>query len=465
MNILKNLNFYIVFVKPIIMKKILVLFFLISSLSYAQFSIKGTMQPVEKFSWVILYKIEGTKEIYIKNSKVNKNGDIGSFEFMLPNDAKIGSYRVKFNLKKNGFIDFFFHKENMEFSFNPKDPNNTITYKKSIENQLYIDFLTDISSTQFKIDSLQRLYFNAQKKSTEEAYKHWVRTLQRIEKEYLQKSQGTLIYDFIRAAHRYNSSNIIESPREYAVTSIDHFFDHIDFDNKTLYNSSFLIDKISDFVFHVNYSKNIEIQKKRFEEASNRVINKIRVLSFKTQVIEYLITEFSKVKNAEIVDFLFENHFDRLPLKNQNPVLKNTIFNRMRIAIGREAPDFSWIENNKELRLSKLKNGLNYLLIFYSTECSHCLREVPEVYEFMEGKEKTKVIAFAMETSDKTWLNYHKKMPRWHHVLGLEKWRNSIARDYQVNSTPSYFVLGMDKKFIAMPQRLEDLKTVLDQLN
>ena len=447
------------------MKKILVLFFFISSLSNAQYSIKGTMQPVEKFSWVILYKIEGTQEIYIKNTKVNKNGDIGSFEFMLPNETSVGSYRIKFNLKKNGFIDFFFLKKNMEFSFNPKDPEHTITYKKSSENQLYVDFLTDISFTQFKIDSLQNLYFSTPKKSIGEAYKYWVNTLQRIEKEYLEKSQGTLIYDFIKAADRYNPSYIINTPKEYATTSIDHFFDQIDFDNKTLYNSSFLIDKISDFVFYVNYSKNIETQKKRYKKASDIVINKIQDLSFKTQVIEFLITQFVIIKNAEMVDYLFNNYYDRLPIENQNAVLKNTMLAKMKIAIGRVAPDFSWKENGKELRLSKLKDGFSYLLIFYSTECSHCLREVPEVYEFMAGKQKTKVIAFAMETSDKTWLNYHKKMPGWHHVLGLEKWNNKIARDYQINSTPSYFVLGMNKKFIALPQRLEDLEMVLDQLN
>lgn len=447
------------------MKKILVLFFFISSISYAQYSIKGTMQPVEKFSWVILYKIEGTQEVYVKNSKVNKNGDVGDFEFILPRDANIGSYRIKYNLKKNGFIDFFFHKENMEFSFNPKDPENTITYKKSSENQLYTNFLTDIASTQLKIDSLQKLYFKTPKKSIEEAYKYWVSTLQRIEKEYLQKSQGTLIYAFIKAADRYNPSNIIKNPKEYTATSIDHFFDQIDFDNKTLYNSSFLIDKISDFVFYVNYSKNIETQKKRYKKASDIVINKIQDLSFKTQVIEFLITQFVIIKNAEMVDYLFNNYYDRLPIENQNAVLKNTMLAKMKIAIGRVAPDFSWKENGKELRLSELNDGLSYLLIFYSTECSHCLREVPEVYEFMSGKQKTKVIAFAMETSDKTWLNYHKKMPGWHHVLGLEKWNNKIARDYQINSTPSYFVLGTNKKFIAMPLRLEDLKVVLDQLN
>ena len=105
-----------------------------------------------------------------------------------------------------------------------KDPENTITYKKSSENQLYTNFLTDIASTQLKIDSLQNLYFKTPKKSIEEAYKYWVSTLQRIEKEYLQKSQGTLIYAFIKAADRYNPSNIIKNPKEYTATSNGYLF-------------------------------------------------------------------------------------------------------------------------------------------------------------------------------------------------------------------------------------------------
>ena len=146
-------------------------------------------------------------------------------------------------------------------------------------------------------------------------------------------------------------------------------------------------------------------------------------------------------------------------------MFKNKILSQLRIAIGRDAPDFSWTENGQELRLSTLKDGLNYLLIFYSTECSHCLKEVPEVFEYLKDKTNTKVIAFAMETSENTWLNYQLKMPGWHHVLGLNKWENTIARTYQVNSTPSYFVLGMDKQIISIPKKIADLKLVLKELN
>lgn len=447
------------------MKKILVLLLLTSCLSYGQYSVKGTIRPVVKPSWVLLYKIEGAKAVYVNNTQVKKDGKSGGFEFILPSDTKVGSYRIKFSMKEKGFIDFLFNKENIEFEFNPKDPENTIAYKKSKENQLYNSFFSDISSTQLKIDSLQKAYFKKPNNKTEETYKILVNRLQETEKEYLLKSQGTLAHHLIKASERYYSSEILESYEELLTTSVDHFFDGIDFSNKALYNSSFLIDKISDYVFHINYSPNIETQKKQYKRASKIVLNKIKGLPFKADIIEFLISQFAEVKNTEMVDHLLANYFDKLPKQNQDLVFKNNILTKMSITIGRIAPDFSWKENGKELRLSELKEGLSYLLIFYSTECSHCLKEIPEVFDFMKRKVNTKVIAFAMETSEKTWLNYQLKMPGWHHVLGLEKWENPISGAYQVNSTPSYFILGMDKKFISIPQKIEDLKLVLEQLN
>ena len=94
------------------MKRLVVLFLFISTTLSAQYSINGTMSPIENSSWVLLYKIEGTKQLFIKNTQVKKNGNKGFFELSLPSDAKTGSYRLKYSMKKNGFIDFLFNKEN-----------------------------------------------------------------------------------------------------------------------------------------------------------------------------------------------------------------------------------------------------------------------------------------------------------------------------------------------------------------
>ncbi len=447
------------------MKKIFLLFLLISALSHAQYTVKGTMQPTEKSLWVLLYKVEGTKQVFVQNTKIKKDGSVGLFEFTLPVDAKIGAYRILYNMKKNGFIDFLFNKENIEFEFNPKDQINTLVYKKSNENQIYTSYLKDISAAQFKIDSLQNIYFKKKNELTKKDYKTWLQKLQKIEIDYKQKSQGALVNNFIEATERYNSPEILKTPREYINSSINHFFDHIDFSSKILYNSSFLLDRISDYIFYINYSQDPEKQQDLYKKSSKTVIDKINKLSFKADVIEFLISQFAAIKNAEIVDYLFSEYFDLLPKENQNLIFKEKIIAELTIAIGRVAPDFSWTENGKKQRLSTLKEGKNYLLIFYSTECSHCLREVPQVFEFLKDKPNTKVIAFAMETSEKKWLEYQKEMPGWHHVIGLKKWENEIAKTYQINATPSYFVLGTTKKIISIPQRIEDLKLVLEEIN
>ena len=447
------------------MKKIIVLFLFISAFSYAQYAIKGTMSPIENSSWVLLYKIEGTKQIFVKNTQVRKEGKTGFFEFSLPTDAKVGSYRIKYSMKRDGFMDFLFNKENIAFEFNPKDLENTIVFHESKENQIYISFLKKIYTAQYTLDSLQSEYFRNPSSLIKEAYIRSLGNFQKIEKEYIQASKEKLVNHFIKASLRYNSSEIFERPVDYISSSITHFFDHIDFSNKTLYNSTFLFDKISEYVVSLNVAANPAQKEEFYKKASKAAIEKSTTISFKTDVINYLISQFAEIKNAVLVDHLFANYFDKLPKENQNIKLKNKILAQLRIAIGRVAPDFSWTENGKELRLSSLKDGLSYVLIFYSTGCSHCLREVPEIFDYMKGKTNTKVIAFAMETSAKTWTNYQLKMPGWHHVLGLGKWENTTARTYQINSTPTYFVLGMDKEIISIPKTLDDLKLVLRELN
>ena len=447
------------------MKKIIVLFLFISAFSYAQYAIKGTMSPIENSSWVLLYKIEGTKQIFVKNTQVRKEGKTGFFEFSLPTDAKVGSYRIKYSMKRDGFMDFLFNKENIAFEFNPKDLENTIVFHESKENQIYISFLKKIYTAQYTLDSLQSEYFRNPSSLIKEAYIRSLGNFQKIEKEYIQASKEKLVNHFIKASLRYNSSEIFERPVDYISSSITHFFDHIDFSNKTLYNSTFLFDKISEYVVSLNVAANPAQKEEFYKKASKAAIEKSTTISFKTDVINYLISQFAEIKNAVLVDHLFANYFDKLPKENQNIKLKNKILAQLRIAIGRVAPDFSWTENGKEFRLSSLKDGLSYVLIFYSTGCSHCLREVPEIFDYMKGKTNTKIIAFAMETSAKTWTNYQLKMPGWHHVLGLGKWENTTARTYQINSTPTYFVLGMDKEIISIPKTLNDLKLVLRELN
>ena len=104
------------------------------------------------------------------------------------------------------------------------------------------------------------------------------------------------------------------------------------------------------------------------------------------------------------------------------------------------------------------------MLVFWSTGCGHCLREIPQLNAFTKDIKNSKVIAFAMENDDKEWNKMKQNLIGWHHILGLQKWENPIARTYQIYSTPTYIVLDNNKKIIAKPETLEELKKIMKYL-
>ena len=134
-------------------------------------------------------------------------------------------------------------------------------------------------------------------------------------------------------------------------------------------------------------------------------------------------------------------------------------------SIGRVAPEITWSSNGKNYKLSTLNDIPYYVLVFWSTGCGHCLREIPVLYQHTQNSKNVKVVAFSLENNDKDWKNHIKKYPNWHNVIGLKKWENPIARTYQIFSTPTYIVLNKEKKIIAKPNTIEEVQKIVQYLD
>ena len=440
------------------MKNFLFIFFFASSVLQAQYKIIGSLSPSENYNTAILYKIVGAKQEYLQNTKINNGG----FYFNLGENEKTGVYRVNYDTKNNGFVDFIFNKENVTFSFNPQAPENTKTFSQSKENILYTKFLNAITYVQYDVDSLQVAYLKNPSLLTTNRYQKAVENINKVQQSYIEQSAGMLAYHFIKATDRYNSASVCKTPNEYLSGLKLHFFDSIDFKNTVLYNSPFLVDRIADYIFYMNYAEDVATQLALHKEASSYVIHKIEDPVFKRDVIHFLIDQFKQLDNPVLVDYLIESHFDNLPKSLQNTAFKEAALSAMKTAIGRTAPDFSWQENGNTLKLSALNDGKNYILVFYSTTCPHCTKELPELYAFLKDKPTTKVVAFALEENDFFYKKFTANLKGWHHVLGLNKWENKIARTYQIIATPTYFVLNSDKKIMAKPEQLNELKKLFE---
>jgi hypothetical protein len=144
-------------------KKILPFLLLITSIANSQHTIKGFMSPKIDSDWVILYKIESTKQVFVNNTTLKADSlviggvkqAVGSFEIKLPSSAKPGTYRATYRLEGAGFVDFFYNKEDVSFIFNPDYPHESIAFTESSENIFYNNYINDISRAQQKLDSIQ----------------------------------------------------------------------------------------------------------------------------------------------------------------------------------------------------------------------------------------------------------------------------------------------------------------------
>ncbi len=440
-------------------KKLVIALLLVSFSVNAQDSLRVKMEPIEDYKWMVLYKISGAKQQYVSNATIENE----EFKLEIPEIFSAGVYRVFYDIDNSRYLDFLYNKESISVTFNPSLPEQTAHFSTSEENKIYQSYLNAIYLQQSKIDSLQMSYFKAENKiSIEKPYSEKLKELNNLQDYFEKESEGKLAQEFIKITRKYNSPNLLETPKSFLESLETHFFDYIDFDNKILLNSSIFIDKAIEYIFYINDSEDPKIHRELREKSINDVMEKVGENHFvKSEILSSLLYAFAGQEELEMVSFVKEKHYDLLPTEYKDTKFIAEIDAILSVAIGRVAPEITWKEGDKTMKLSDLDEYEKYIVTFWSTACSYCLKEIPELYEFTKEMDSIKVIAVALE-DDKFGFSHHTDMmDNWINVLGLNKWENKIARSYEIHSTPSYFVLDKDKKILSKPEQLVDLLTIL----
>ena len=266
------------------MKKLSVLLFFIAFVANAQHKIEGILSPNIQSDWVILYQVLGAKQKFISNTNIQKDSilvgnsmdEVGRFSFTMPKDATPGSYRATFSLDGAGYVDFVYNNEDVTFAFNPQYPNQSVTFIKSEENKLLSDYTAQISYMQQQLDSLQIEVLKNPSLDYSAEYSETYKKLDSVQNSYLELSKSKYVYPFVKATIRSNSPKIITSTEDYMAKMKNSFFDRMDFSNTTLMNSSFLIDRILDYIFYINYSDDAKTQQALYKSSVDTVLNKIK---------------------------------------------------------------------------------------------------------------------------------------------------------------------------------------------
>jgi len=445
------------------MKKFLLLIILFSIPSYAQISIKGTINPDNNYSWILLYKLENGKQEYVENATVEN----GKFEFNIAESEPKGIYRAYYQMENNLYVEFIYSKENIEFSFNPNDPIETILFSESDDNKIYQKYYKYVSSQQRMIDSMQVIYFKSKDSKLDWQIKtNYQRSLEELRKaqaNFENLSKGKVAYHFIKSSAQYYAETPFKNPQDYIEEVKVHFFDAIDFNDEVLRNSTFINDRLTDYIFYLNQADNIEsrnaLQKKSIKVVIEKLAEDFDLLkNFEETLLQrYLIEE-----NTTMIYYVIEEYYNNLPESYQEDALKHKILAALKTAIGNEAPDFSWQENGVNKNLYGLIGSEYYILVFFSSGCPHCQIELPKFYKFISEIENIRVVAVGLEDQKEDWEKMTANYSEFINIIDLNKWNSKKVEKYGITAIPSYFVLDTNKYILAKPENLDELKSMFE---
>lgn len=429
----------------------------------AQYAIKGTIKPNHDYSWILLYKMQNGDQTYVANADVED----GKFQFDINEDEPSGIYRAYYQIESNLYVEFIYNKEPVEFTFDPEHPDRSIFFTSSKENSVYRNYYNEIKRKQQKVDSIQVLYFEHENQQKKEAltiqYTSFLQALTTTQTYYEKMSEGLLANHFIRASKQYNAPEPKKNPDAYLSGIKSHFFDYMDLSDEVLRHSSYINDRLSDYVLYLNQSEDpkeeMTLQKKAIENAIGIIGNDYALLSsFQEDLLEtYMIRD-----NAEMMHFIMDNHFDELPVEYQSITLKKKVEAALKTGIGMQAPDFFWEKDGTENSLYGLTGTDYYIVLFFSSNCPHCQQEIPEFYSFISGIHNIKVVAVGLEDEEESWRNMTDNYAAFINVLDLDKWSSQKVQDYGITEIPTYLVLDADKKILAKPYNFEELRSMFE---
>ncbi|WP_290700762.1 TlpA disulfide reductase family protein [Lacinutrix sp.] len=441
-------------------RKLLFLLAILPSVLFAQHTIKGTFTPAEDFKFAFLYRITAETSLFVANADVTKEG---TFEIKLDENTIPGTYRLVYAQPQDQYnFDFFIsNKEDIVLEF---DSEQGLTFSKSNENKLYSSYNRSMALVNKSI----RNYYSTGKED-KKGYSKIFNILKDTQSEFEKASEGMIANNFIKACRPY-MPNGLEDVATFSNNIKSNYFSNIDFGNKTLQDSNFLIKTTIDYVIGFINPKDPDAS---YKENIDTVVKYIGNNSkIKGILLEILWNQFSVENNEVVTNYIGSKYLLSIARANNDNELANSIIYFKNASVGNIGPDFNIEvkdENDKikVSKLSKLEGSNNYLLFFWSTTCSHCLDEIPVLKEFIKSqqKEDIQVVAIALDNDLYRWKDLTYQYPDFLHVFGEGKWDNPIGDQYNVTGTPSYFVLDKDKKIIAKPEDVNDFKSYFKTLN
>jgi len=412
----------------------------------------------------------------------------GMYLVYLPNDRF-------FDLLISNDQEFYVENDTLDFV-------NHIVIKGSEENSAFYEYQQYLRNQSNKAKQLQEKLKSQESDSiaasmTKEELNQLNEGVMDYIKELIKEYEGTFFGKFLLSLQevevpdpsRDENGNIIDPSFQYKYYKA-HYFDNFDISDVRLLRTPFYEKKIMTYIDRVAY------------QIPDSLIREVDMLIEKSrtdpQLFRYmLITLFNHFAQSNIMGMdavyihIAENYY--IPEAHWSDPefiekLKDRVEKSKPTLIGNKAADFQLVRistdhflaaaDNEELKKNPyVGNFFNLydiqasyiILYFWETDCGHCNTATPALYDvYNRLKDKdVEVIAVNMlggEEGKVKWINFINEHGLYDWINCWNPYDFEFKKIYDINTTPSLFVLDKDKKIIAKKIAPEQAEEIINSL-
>ncbi len=359
----------------------------------------------------------------------------------------------------------------------------------SPENSLFAEYTKFLSVISPQLNKAQQALKSANAKEDSakalNVLKEYAARLSKYRDSVINNNPNSMLADFLNAAKIPEHQNPVKtnngtidslSPYYYVK---EHYWDNVQFYDDKLVRTPFFDKKLEDYL------------KYYVPAVPDSIINEINfmLLSARSgkEMFHYLLAKFTdKYINPEYMGqdkvflFLFQNFYSKGDTNWLSPAQNKYIFNRAYSIIANQineqaAPMELNDTTNKPSSLYNINSPFTFVA-FWDPHCSHCKLQIPRLDSFYRAKWKNlglKIFAVNVnENAADDWkkLIAENKLTNWYHAwqprenrLADEKAGKANFRQlYDVEETPTYFLLDEKKRIIAKKLSIDQFDGILD---
>lgn len=370
-------------------------------------------------------------------------------------------------------------EQHFSFETDTVDILKNMKFKGSPENELFYQYLNQITIKQKQIDPLRKRYdqIKESKKDSAEVLKEKINAIDKEVKEY--KSQlakdhpDKLLSKILKATFEPEvpEAPILANGRKDSTFAYRyfkaHFWDQVDLTDGRLIRTPVLLPKVNYYMEKLTY------------QIPDSVLVSARLIIEKSkaskEMFKYLVVtltsnyEISKIMGMDAVFVgLVEDYYKTGQAYWADSLLTFKITDRARVIkpllLGKRTPNLILADTSGVMQNLWNVNAKYTVLCFWDPDCSHCKKVVPKLKEWYSANKSKGVEVFGVctETEEQKWKKFIRDNNLdWINVADIQL-HNHFRSVYDISSTPVIYMLDKNKVIFAKKMGVEQMSEILD---